>query len=393
MHDIYFIIVVFLISLIVASLAHQPVLRFAKKHNFYDNPEARKLQRKPIPVMGGFVVFIGAMAGSLSYWFKHDCMSIVPIQIAMLIMLCIGAWDDIKKLSPELRFVFEILIVLALAIGNDYPINDLHGLWGVYKISPWIAWPLTVFGCVGIINAINLIDGVDGLSSGMCIMAFSFFGLLFFNSLDFVHAALAVSIVGALVPFFIMNVFGNKSKMFIGDSGTLMLGIALCDMVMSMLTTNSPCARYTQKTNFCLVAFALAVLAIPIFDTIRVMFGRISRGESPFYPDKTHLHHAFIDYGFHHLETSLMEIMLNMLIVLFWWCIYKSHFSEQWQLYGVIIAGIAVCFGLYWMLGRRKRIANKVKEKYGMTIEEYESLTEEEEKELEEQLKKKNNAH
>lgn len=332
--------------------------------------------------MGGFVVFIGAIAGSLFYWYKHNCLSIVPVQIAMLMMLIIGAWDDIKKLSPNLRFVLEIFVVVALALGNQYPINDLHGLWGVHEISPWIAWPLTIFGCVGIINAINMIDGIDGLSSGICIMAFGFYGLVFFYAHDFVRAAFATCIIGALIPFFIMNVFGNKSKMYIGDSGTMMLGIALCDMVMAMLTKDSDCAIQTKNNDFCLIAFALAVLAIPVFDTVRVMLGRISRGESPFIPDKTHLHHAFIDYGFHHLETSLLEIILNMMIVGVWWVFYKSHFSEQWQLYGVIVASIGVCFGLYYMLGRRKRIAAKIKEMYGIDMEEFDAMTEEERKKL-----------
>ena len=382
MSDIYFILLVFIIALVVASLMHRPTLYFAKTRGFYDNPEERKLQRKPVPVMGGFVVFMGALAGSLCYWFKYDCLSIVPIQIAMLIMLFIGAWDDVKKLSPGVRLVLEVFIVAALALGNGYPINDFHGLWGVHEISPWIAWPLTIIACVGIINAINMIDGIDGLSSGICIMAFGFYGLLFFYAHDFVRVALAVAIIGGLIPFFITNVFGNRSKMYIGDAGTMMLGIALCDLVMSILTSNSACDKQTEHTNFCLIAFALAVLAIPVFDTLRVMFGRISRGESPFVPDKTHLHHAFIDYGFHHLETSLMEIILNMMIIGVWWGMYKSHLSEQWQLYGVIVASIGVCVGLYWMLGRRKRIARKVKEMYGLSMEEYEELSDEERKKL-----------
>ena len=382
MHDIYFIVLIFFISVVVASLLHKPVFYFAKKHNIYDNPEKRKLQRKPVPVMGGFVVFFGAITGSLCYWFKHDSLSILPVQIAALMMLLIGAWDDIKKLSPMLRLILETFIVTALALGNNSPINDLHGLWGIHEISPWIAWPLTIVACVGIINAINMIDGIDGLSSGICIMAFGFFGLIFFYSWDFIHVALAVSIIGGLIPFFIMNVFGNRSKMFIGDAGTMMLGIVLCEMVMSMLTKDSMCAKHIKHTNVCIVAFTLAVLSIPVFDTIRVMFGRISRGESPFVPDKTHLHHAFIDYGFHHLETSLMEIMLNMMIIGVWWMFYKSHLSKEWQLYGVIAASIGVCFGLYWMLGRRKRIAEKVKTLYGISMEEYDNMTDEERNKL-----------
>lgn len=362
-HDIFFILLVFVISLIVASLLYRPVLHFAEKHNIYDNPNARKLQRTPIPVMGGFVTFSGALVGSLCYWFKYDCTSLIPIQIAMLIMLALGAWDDLKNISPLLRFVLEVIIVTALAFVCKCPINDFHGLWGIHEISPGVAWPLTIFACVGIINAINMIDGIDGLSSGICIMAFGFYSWLFFSAHDFIRAALGVSIIGGLIPFFIMNVFGKRSKMFIGDAGTMMLGIALCYMVMTMLTKGSSCEAFASRTNMCLIAFALAVLSIPVFDTLRVMIGRICRGESPFAPDKTHLHHAFIDYGFHHLETSLMEIMLNMMIILVFFIVEYSYLPMQWQLYGVVIASIFVCVGLYWMLGRRKRITEYYKAK------------------------------
>lgn len=382
MHEIYFIVLVFLISLVVASLVHRPVLAFAKRRMLYDNPEERKLQRKPIPLMGGVVVFLGSMAGSLSYWVKYQSLSIVPIQFAMLLMLLIGAWDDIKKLSPSFRFIVEIIVVVGLALINVYPINDLHGLWGVHEISPWIAWPITVFGCVGIINAINMIDGVDGLVSGICIIALCFYSWLFFLAHDFVRAALGVSIVGALIPFFILNVFGNRSKMFIGDAGTMMLGIVFCDFVMAILTKDSPCAIHFDNANFCLIAYAYAVLAVPICDTVRVLLGRICRGESPFHPDRTHLHHAFIDYGFHHLETSLLEIILNMLVIVTFMLVRQSFLPLCWQLYSVVAVSVAICFGLYYMLGRRKRIAQKIKERFGITVVEYESLSYEERKRL-----------
>lgn len=381
-HDIYPILLVFALSLVVASLAFKPILAFARKYKFYDKPNERKLQRTPVPVMGGFVVFIGTVIGLLCYMFIRDVTPLLPVVAAMLVMLVVGAYDDVRDVSATKKLCIEIAVVVALAIVNGYGINDFHGLWGIHDISPWIAWPLTVLASVGIINAINMIDGINGLSSGICIMAFGFYGLFFFYSHDFVHTALAVAIVGALIPFFIMNVFGERSKMFIGDAGTMMLGVVLCDMVVTMLAKDSMCDKQIRHTNFCLFAFALAVLAIPVFDTLRVMLGRICRGESPFSADKTHLHHAFIDYGFHHLETALMEIILNMIVIGFWWFIYKSHLSEQWQLYGVIAAAIAVCFGLYYMLGRRRRIAKRVKEKYGVSIIEFERMTNEEKRQL-----------
>lgn len=383
-HDIYPILLVFVLSLIVSSLAYKPILALARKYKFYDKPNERKLQRTPVPVMGGFVVFIGIAIGLLLYTFIRDVTPLLPVVAAMIVMLVVGAYDDIHNISAAKKFFIEIVVVVALALINGYGINDFHDLWGVHEISPWIAWPLTVVACVGIINSINMIDGINGLSSGICIMAFGFYSLIFFYSWDFVHVALAVSVIGGLIPFFIMNVFGRRSRMFIGDAGTMMLGVALCDMLMSMLTNDSMCAKQVSHTNFCLIAFALAVLGIPVFDTLRVMLGRLFRGVSPFHPDKTHLHHAFIDYGFHHLETALLEIILNMMIIGFWWMIYKSHLPESWQLYGVIVAGVAVCFGLYYMLGRRRRIAIKVRKTYGVSMMEFESLTNEERRQLKE---------
>ena len=119
MHDIHYILLVFFISLIVASLVHQPMLYIAKKYGIYDNPDARKLQRIPIPVMGGFVVFIGAIVGCLCYWFFHDCTRIISVEVAMLILLVVGFLDDRRNLSPYVKFAIEIVVVVALALINN----------------------------------------------------------------------------------------------------------------------------------------------------------------------------------------------------------------------------------------------------------------------------------
>lgn len=357
-NPIFLVLSIFALAIAVAWFVYYPVVRFAKNHNIYDNPDARKLQRVPVPVLGGVVVFVGTMVATTVAWLFYDCRSIVAIQVAMLFMLLIGTWDDIRNLSPLLRLCVEVIVCVLLMVVNGYSINDLHGLWGIDNISPWIAFPLTVVSMVGIINAINLIDGIDGLSSGVCIMACGLYGLEFFYSHDYVRALLAVAACGALIPFFIHNVFGKQSKMFIGDGGSLMMGILLADFVVAILTHGSLCDQWhPEESNFGMVPFTLAVLIIPVGDTLRVMLMRIFSGKSPFQADKTHLHHAFINYGFHHLETSLMEILLNMGVVGIWWVMYKSHLSQDWQLYLVLLAGVAIVCGLYYMLGRKDRIA------------------------------------
>ena len=170
-NPIYLILAVFLLAIVVAWLVYYPVVNYAKRHNIYDNPDARKLQRVPIPVLGGVVVFVGALVATCIACIFYDCSVLIPIEIAMLLMLVVGTWDDIKNLTPQFRLLVEVIVCVALIWVNDYSINDLHGLWGIDMLSPWIAYPLTVLTMVGIINAVNLIDGVDGLSSGICIMA------------------------------------------------------------------------------------------------------------------------------------------------------------------------------------------------------------------------------
>ena len=356
-NPINFVILVFLIALCLAWLVYYPVLGFARRHDIYDNPDERKLQRNPVPVLGGLVVAIGTLVAIQFAWTAIDCRSIIAVEAAMLIMLVLGTTDDLKGLSPAFRFTVQIAVAIGLMLANGYSIDNLHGLWGVYEFSPWIAWPLTIFAVCGIINAINLIDGVNGLSSGICIMALGFYGMETFFMYDYARACLALAAMGALIPFFIHNVFGYRSRMFIGDGGTMMLGILLSDFVISIMHDGFGGSLVEGGNEFCTVAFVVAVLAIPLGDTLRVMTMRILRGQSPFHPDKTHLHHAFIKYGFTHLETSLMEIILNAGIVGLWWLMYKSHFPQHWQLYMVVLSGFAVVIGLYWFLGRKERVA------------------------------------
>ena len=213
-------------------------------------------------------------------------------------------------------------------------------------ISSWYAVPLTVFATVGIINAINLVDGVNGLSSGYCIMACTIFGALFHLAGNEAMTILAVVSVGALIPFFLHNVFGKTSKMFIGDGGTLVMGTVMSVFVIAILQSGSRVAAFVDP-NVGLVPFTLAVLSVPVFDTLRVMSTRMLKGSSPFRPDKTHLHHMFIDMGCSHVATTLAILGLNTAVVLCWWAFEAAGFSIAVQLYAVVGMSLLATFGLY----------------------------------------------
>lgn len=349
MSPLYSLFISFLLSLFLVGWIHPRLVKIALLKNIVDNPDARKLQRTPVPVLGGVAVFFGIVIAIGCVSSVVDCSGLPVVIMAMMAMLYIGTMDDILNLSPALRFLIEILVVLLLIHVGGYCIDDFHGLWGIGQIPRWIAVPLTVIASVGIINAINLIDGVNGLSSGFCILACMMFGTLFYLSGHVKMTLLAVVSIGALIPFFFHNVFGKTSRMFIGDGGTLVMGTVMSVFVIEVLRTDSLCAVYVD-TTVGLLPFTLAVLCIPIFDTLRVMSTRMLKGTSPFHPDKTHLHHMFIRLGASHITTTFAILTLNMSVVLCWWLLARAGASINVQLYAVISMSLLATFGLYFFL-------------------------------------------
>ena len=352
MGNIQQIILPILLSFVGTLWMHPKILKIAILKNLVDNPDARKLQRNPVPVMGGIAVFFGIAIGLCSSQAMFSSANTFMLISAMLVMLYVGTIDDIIDLSPTIRFAIEIIVIAWLMYASDSSINCFWGLWGVSTIPQWVAYALTIFASVGIINAINLIDGVNGLSSGFCFMSSVLFAIFFHLTGNPIMTTLALSAAGAIIPFFLHNVFGQSTKMFIGDGGTLVIGTMMAMFVMNILGVNSGCAILAAK-GVGLIPFTLAVLSIPVFDTLRVMSTRILNKKSPFHPDKTHLHHMFIDLGFSHIGTTISILTLNFLIVAIWFLSYKSGASIDVQLYIVVAISILSTFVLYWFTKRQ----------------------------------------
>lgn len=339
----------------VVTLAVYPyVLDFAKRHNIVDNPNARKLQRVPVPVMGGTTVFIGILVSlTASYCIAPDAR-LLPVMSLLSVMYVIGVWDDVRDVSPSLRFLVELLVVWFMIITLGVEIDDLHGLWGIHGIPETVSVPLSLIAGVGVMNAVNLIDGVDGYCSTYGVMACAAFSVVFYRAGDMSMFSLALVGIGALVPFFFHNVFGRTSKMFLGDGGSLMLGTLLTLFMFSALSSSSACA-VCESGGLSLPALALAILAVPVFDTLKVMVYRVAKGRSPFHPDKTHLHHLFIDMDYSHLGTSGIIVFSNVLIVVLLLLVWKAGGGADLQLYTVILVSVLYIWGFYFFMEREHR--------------------------------------
>lgn len=365
-YSILTIIVAFVVAWTAVSWLYFKILKIAKEKNLVDNPDARKLQKSPIPVVGGIAVFFGVifglMAGVVMYYaFNHDITGyasvftstrLLPVVLAMSIMLYIGAVDDTLGLSPRIRFVIEILVILGMVFSSGGCIDSFHGLWGIEDFSWYMGVPLTVLAGVGIINAINMVDGVNGLSSGLCMTCCLLFGCMFMSVGDVTNAILAFAMVASLIPFFVHNVFGNTSRMFIGDAGTMVIGALMIWFVISALRSDAYLQAYGSQ--YCMVALVLAILSVPVADTLRVMTMRIFRGKSPFSPDKTHLHHAFVGIGISHSITSLSEILINFTVVGAWYLSARLGAPLHCQLYTVILVAAVLVWGTYGFLVHEK---------------------------------------
>lgn len=348
----YFIL--FLLSLFATSWIFKKVLKIALRKNIVDNPDARKLQRQPVPVLGGVAVFFGMLVALVVCNMYFNANWILVVLGLMMVMLYIGTLDDMLSLSPIFRFCLEIMVIVVMVKCNGTSINNFQGLWGIWHLPEWFSLIVTIVACVGIINAINLIDGVNGLCSGYCIMACGVFALAFWQSHDFEATAMAIIAIGALIPFFLHNVFGKASKMFLGDGGSLLMGITMSVFVVELLGDRTH-IFYEHYPELGLVPLALAILSIPVFDTLRVMGMRIARGKSPFSPDKTHLHHLFFDFGFSHIGTTAVVIGLNLIVVSAWFITYFMGGTKELQLYVVSFLGILFTFVLYPLMRNIER--------------------------------------
>ena len=346
------IILPVLLSFIGTLWIHPKVLKIAILKNIVDNPDSRKLQRKPVPVMGGIAVFFGIVIGLCSSQTMFSSANTFMLISAMLIMLYVGTIDDIIGLSPYIRFAMEIIVISWLMYACKSSINSFWGLWDTTLIPQLLSYALTIFAAVGIINTINLIDGVNGLSSGFCFMSSILFAIFFHITDNQTMTTLALSAAGAIIPFFLHNVFGESSKMFIGDGGTLVIGTMMAMFVINILDVNSGSIALVAE-GVGLIPFALSVLSIPIFDTLRVMSARIMHKRSPFHPDKTHLHHMFIDLGFSHIGTTISILSLNFMIVASWFISYKLGATIDLQLYIVVTLSFLSTFIFYWFAKRQ----------------------------------------
>ena len=313
--ELLYIIASLSISFLVVFFSVPSIVKVAEKKNLFDEPDHRTSHQHAIPTLGGLALFAGfiftiALLPDLKLMPEEN-----TIIAASIIVFFIGLKDDILVTAPLTKLAGQIVAAFILIFSGNIRITSLHGFYGITEIPYLASVSLTIFLIIVVINAFNLIDGIDGLSSGIGILTASVFGIWFYLFDEIQWSILSFSLVGGLVSFFFFNVFGTKNKIFMGDTGSLLLGLILSVLVIQFNEFNK--ITNHEFSVHAAPAVSFGILIIPLFDTLRVMFIRIITKKSPFHPDRNHIHHRLLDLGFSHFKASLIIIFVNIIFIIF----------------------------------------------------------------------------
>jgi len=288
-------------------------IKFFKRRNFLDDPGGRKIHTARTPAMGGLPIFIGFCI-TILIWAPFEVLSETKYVLSALsIMFIIGFRDDLINLRAFQKLFGQILAALIIVTVCDIRLMSLYGLFGIGEIPIALSYILSIFTIIVITNAYNLIDGIDGLAGSVGVIASIFFGTWFFLNDQSSFALISFAFAGGLLAF--LNFNWAPSKIFMGDTGSLLIGFFLSIVTIKFIDTNS----MLEPSEFVFggsVGTAMAVLILPLADTARVFVKRVARGKSPMHPDRTHFHHILLRLGCNHAQSTGILVTVNIVFVL-----------------------------------------------------------------------------
>ena len=309
-------------------------IRWAGRLGWVDRPDDRKQHCHPVPLTGGIAM---CAAFCLSLPLMPDKPDAYLVLLASLVVLAlVGAYDDLRSIRPATRFLFQTVAVLLMTLNGQVLLSNLGNLlgWGSIVLGD-LAIPFTLFGIVGVINAFNMIDGLDGLAGGVALIAIGCLLALNLTAPAPDHHAsnallvLAMVIVGFLC-FNLRHPWRVQASVFMGDSGSTMLGFALGWFLVSLSQDREGQAAVMTPMT------AVWILAVPLLDTVTVMIRRLRARQSPFNADRQHLHHLLLNYGYSDGQVTAMLLTGALITGVIGMAAHRLAVPEFVQFYGFL---------------------------------------------------------
>ena len=287
------------------------IIQVAREKKLFDEPDERKVHKMVIPTLGGLGIFggfilsllLGAPTGSphLQYFIA-----------AAIVIFFLGIKDDILILSAAKKFLGQLIAAGIIIKFGGVQLTSMHGFLGITEIPHIAGIVFTLFTVIVIVNSFNLIDGVDGLAGSLGLLTAVVFGSYFLYVGEVMFAVMAFSLAGSLLGFLIYNF--SPAKIFMGDTGSLLIGLINSIMVVKFINiADGESIKFPLEAA---PAIGIAILIVPLFDTLRVFSLRILDRRSPFSPDRTHVHHLLLDLGFSHRKVTLLCVGTNVAFII-----------------------------------------------------------------------------
>ena len=289
-----------LLAFILSFIIMPFVIRLAKEKKLYDLPDERKTHLQPIPSLGGIGIFVGLI---LSLLLVNNFIQTVPAfqyyLASIFIIFIFGVLDDIFVLSALKKVGGQLLVAFILTTKGQMLITNLHGFLDVGILNTFTSYFISFFAILLIINCFNLIDGVDGLAGSLGIVSALVFAIFMYINNDIADSLLAFTLAGSLIAFLMFNF--HPAKIFMGDSGSMLVGLIMSILFIRFLEM----PVFSVSNTPSLLPLGFGILLLPIMDVLRVFCIRLSKGQSPFAPDRNHVHHMLLNKGFSHKEVTV----------------------------------------------------------------------------------------
>jgi UDP-N-acetylmuramyl pentapeptide phosphotransferase/UDP-N-acetylglucosamine-1-phosphate transferase len=334
----------FITAFTVTHLALRPTIRIALNKHLCDEPSDRRSHKVRTPSLGGVPIFAGLFF-SLVLWTPFSQFGNLQfILCAFIILFLIGIKDDIEDMQANRKFLAQLLAVVIVVLNSDVRLTGFYGFFGWEATMPyWLSVAFSMFTILVIINGVNLIDGINGLAGGITILVAGTLGIWFLLIDHLEFATLAMATVGATVAFLRYNI--TPARIFMGDTGSLILGMVLAILTVEFIALNAelPSTHHWHLEG--IPAVAIGVMFLPLFDTFRVFITRIYRGVSPFKPDRRHIHHLLIDYGYSHMRATGILLLINTGFILL---VFNLHdrVEQHLLLLGILMLALGMTFAL-----------------------------------------------
>ena len=304
-----------LMGLVINQFFSKKALIIAKRKELFAEVNHRSSHSTPIPAFGGISLFVVFVCAALTMLGIGSSQSLGFIVLSAFILFMSGLKDDLMGTSARTKLLVQIGTAVLVLLNSELTVTHLSGFFGIGEVTPVVGFLVSLSFIVFLVNAYNLIDGIDGLAGIIAIIAFSVFGAYYYVNDDIFLTLIMVSMIGALISFLTWNFADSKRKMFMGDTGSLVIGFILAVNALTIIAAQpvNPDPFFVPQNA---VIFIFSILVIPVLDTLRIIVIRLSNGQKPWVADRNHMHHLLLDKGLSHKQATFCLGSLQVIAII-----------------------------------------------------------------------------